>query len=265
MKINSETVSVITGAGSGFGRALALELAKRGGSLFLADINLASVEETVQLAVGAQRATAMRCDVSKPEDIAALCAAVEGPIDLVVNNAGVACGGLIGETPLSDWHRVIDVDLWGVIYGCHTFAPRLRKQGRGHFLNVASTAGVAHLPGMAAYNVAKAGVIALCNTLAGELSGTGVGVTALCPTFFKTNIVRDATFMDDKSRARAASMIRNGKTAEQVARAALRAVQRNQRFCFPAADAQFAWRLERFLPGTIATIAGRVLARENRQ
>ena len=94
--------------------------------------------------------------------------------------------------PLDDWRWIMGVNLWGVIYGCHVFAPLFRAQGRGHILNVASAAGLLAPPGMAPYNVTKAAVVALSETLAGELKTSGVGVTVLCPTFFRTNIGKSA-------------------------------------------------------------------------
>ena len=112
-----------------------------------------------------------------------------GGTDLVVNNAGVAVGGPVGAVPLDDWKWIFGVNLWGVIYGCHVFVPRFKAQGHGHVINVASAAGLLSAPEMGPYNVTKAGVVALSETLAAELSGTGVGVTVLCPTFFRTNIL----------------------------------------------------------------------------
>src|SRR5262249_5674319 len=154
------------------------------------DVNLAAVEETARLAraAGAADTKAMTCDVTKLAELEALAGACDGPVDLVVNNAGVSSGGAVGELPISDWRWTIEVDLFGVIHGCHVFVPRLRAQGHGHILNVASAAGLVSMPYMAPYNVAKAGVVALSETLDAELRGSGVGVTVLCPTFFQTNI-----------------------------------------------------------------------------
>ena len=106
-----------------------------------------------------------------------------------MNNAGVAAGGLVGEQSLDDWKWIVDINLWGVIHGCHVFAPRFRAQRSGYILNVASAAGFVSLPEMASYNVTKAGVIALSETLCGELSPCGVRVSVTCPSFFKTNLM----------------------------------------------------------------------------
>lgn len=268
MALPSSPQVVITGAGSGFGRALAFELATRKAKLVLADVNLAGPEETAQLALekGATSARAFRCDVTKLEDVQALERTCEGEIDLVINNAGVSSAGRIGELPIEDWRWTIDVDLFGVLHGCHVFVPRLRKQGHGHVLNVASAAGLLSAPTMGAYNVAKAGVIALSETLHGELVGTGVGVTVFCPTFFKTNIVNSGRFSDPKLRKSGEKLVSRGKEAEDVARAALRAVERGTLYSVPMADGRWFWRLKRLAPepfaGLVAKLGKRLEAGE---
>lgn len=261
MQIGANTRSVITGAGSGFGRALAIELAQRGGKLVLSDINLQAVEETAQLAKGAAEILTFKCDVTKAAQVEAVAKKAGGVFDLVVNNAGVSSGGLIGELSLEDWRFTLDVDLMGVIHGCHVFAPILRAQKHGHFLNVASAAGIACMPKMAAYNVAKAGVIALSDTLYGEMVSVGVGVTTLCPTFFKTNIVNYGRFGKEADKKMAQKMVEGGKSVEHVVHAAIHAVQRNKRYCLPMADARWVWRLQRLIPGIVTEVAGRFIDR----
>src|SRR4051794_15295554 len=130
MGLPSSARSVITGAGSGFGRALSIELARRGGRLLLADIDLAGAEETARLAraEGAADARAIRCAAPRLADVEALAAACDGPIDLVANNAGVTSGGVVGEIPMADWRWTLEVDLFGVIHGCHVFVPILKRQ-----------------------------------------------------------------------------------------------------------------------------------------
>jgi NAD(P)-dependent dehydrogenase (short-subunit alcohol dehydrogenase family) len=250
MKLWSSARSVITGAGGGFGRALALELAGRGGHLVLSDVDLAAVEQTAELARarGARDVKALRCDVQKLADVEALAAACDGPVDLLVNNAGVGGGGLIGELSLADWRWTIEVDLFGVIHGCHVFVPLLRKQGFGRVLNVASAAGLLCAPRMAAYNVAKAGVIALSETLRAELVGTDIGVTVLCPTFFRTNIVSSGHYTDAETRAMADHMMKRARPVDEVVQAALSAVERNELYCVPMADGRWYWRLKRAFP-----------------
>jgi short-subunit dehydrogenase len=266
MKLGASSRSVLTGAGSGFGRALAKALAARGGDLVVSDLDLASAEETARqcLAAGARSARAVRCDVTKVADVEALAEAAGGDVDLVVNNAGVASGGLVGDQPLADFRWTVEVDLFGVVHGCHVFVPILKRQGHGHILNVASAAGLISAPRMAAYNVSKAGVVALSETLAAELAGTGVGVTALCPTFFKTHIVDSARFVDEETRKLAEGLIARGIEADAVVKAAIAAVESGELFCVPMADGRWAWRLKRFAPGSfhrLATAAVRLAER----
>ena len=258
-KIGPNSLSIITGAGSGFGRALAVELARRGGRLILSDINMSGLEETVTLIRGAGGAEpkTLRCDVSKLSDVEETAKAAHGEtIDLVVNNAGISCGGLVGEVPISDWQKTLDIDLWGVIYGCHVFAPILRRQSRGAILNVASAAGLLSAGRMAPYNVAKAGVVSLSETMAAELRGSGIDVTVLCPTFFRTNIAVGGLFTDDRTRRMAEKMVARGIAVEVVVKAALRSVEHGELYCVPMADARWLWRVKRALPGGFQTMLG---------
>jgi NAD(P)-dependent dehydrogenase (short-subunit alcohol dehydrogenase family) len=251
---------VISGAGGGFGRALAIQLARRKAHLVLSDVDVKGTEESARLALdaGASSARVVRCDVTKMDDWRALAASCEGHVDLVVNNAGVSSAGRVGELPIEDWRWTLEVDLFGVIHGCHVFTPILRKQGHGHLLNVASAAGLFSPPFTAAYNVAKAGVIALSETLRAEFVGTEVKVTAICPTFFRTNIARSGRIANEKLRSRAEGLVDGGKSAEQVARAALASVDRGELYALPMADARWLWRVKRAAPTTFSHVAGRL-------
>lgn len=186
---------VLTGAGGGLGRAFAERLASRGASLLLSDIDSAGLDETARLVKsGGGTPHTMTCDVAKASEVETMhqrATELLGGVDLVINNAGVAVGGAVGEVPLADWDWIMGINLWGVIYGCHYFLPEMRARGRGHILNVASIAAFACAGEMGPYNVTKAAVVALSETLAGELSGD-LGVTVLCPFFFKTNIAKSA-------------------------------------------------------------------------
>ncbi|MDT5329984.1 MAG: hypothetical protein QOF31_1281, partial [Mycobacterium sp.] len=195
-KRSRNAAAVITGAGSGIGAAFAVELATRGGRVVCSDIDETAARATAEaITADGGQATSLRCDVSQLDDVVLLSKAAQdwfgGAPSVVINNAGVGAGGLpIGEVSVDDWNWVLNVNLWGPIHGCHVFAPILRDAGQpGGIINVASAAAFGAAPGMAAYNVSKAGVLSLSETLAAELSGTGVNVTVLCPTFVKTNIV----------------------------------------------------------------------------
>jgi NAD(P)-dependent dehydrogenase (short-subunit alcohol dehydrogenase family) len=151
--------AVVTGAGSGIGRAFAQEIAARGGRVVVSDINPRTAQETVDL-IGRDRAHAVVADVADLAQVERLAAEAEawlgGPVDLVINNAGVGVGGApVGEIPYADWQWALGINLWGVINGCHVFAPRLRALGRGGIVNVCSTASFAAAPNMGPYNTAR--------------------------------------------------------------------------------------------------------------
>lgn len=156
--------AVITGAGSGIGAAFATELAGRGGRVVCSDVDEVSSRATADAIVAAGgQATSVRCDVSQIDDVRQLAKEaqtwLDGPPTLMINNAGVGAGGApIGEIELDDWSWVLGINLWGPINGCQVFTPIMRNAGRpGGIINVASAAAFGAAPGMAAYNVSKAG------------------------------------------------------------------------------------------------------------
>jgi NAD(P)-dependent dehydrogenase (short-subunit alcohol dehydrogenase family) len=223
-KRSHDAAAVITGAGSGIGAAFATELAHRGGRVVCSDIDekaAGTTSDAINRAGGS--ALAVRCDVTQIDDVQRLAADAQdwfgGPPTLVINNAGVGAGGTpIGETSLDDWNWVLSINLWGPINGCHVFTPILRDAGYGGIINVASAAAFGAAPGMAAYNVSKAGVLSLSETLAAELSGTGVNVTVLCPTFVKTNIVESGRITAQSTQLADRLMRWTGFSSERVAR-----------------------------------------------
>jgi NAD(P)-dependent dehydrogenase (short-subunit alcohol dehydrogenase family) len=245
--------AVVTGGGSGLGRALSLELGRRGARVLVSDVSLEGAEETARQvrALGVD-AHAFRCDVSKLDEVEALAKEADarlGGADFLANNAGVAVGGRVGETPVEDWRWIMDVNLWGVIYGCHVFTPRFRAQKSGFFLNVASAAGLLSAGNMGAYNVTKAGVVALSETMYQELAEDGVGVTVLCPTFFRTNIGRSSRGGDEKMKEVVEKLMDRAKiNAESVAKTALDAVEGRRLYALAGEDGRWLWRAKRMSP-----------------
>ncbi len=252
MKISNSTRAVVTGGGGGLGRALCLELSRRGASVVVSDIDLEAARRTAD-EIG-KRAYAVECDVSKAESVEALADQSEkllGGVDFVANNAGVAVAGPIGEVPLEDWHWIVGINLWGVIHGCHYFVPRFKKQGHGAILNVASAAGLLPAPNFSPYNVTKTGVVALTEAISTELAGSGVSVTVLCPMFFKTNIAAAArgSGVDESQRGHIEKLMGQTKVqAPEVARMALDAVERGDLYSVPHPSGRWFWRLKRALP-----------------
>lgn len=260
--------AVVTGAGSGIGAAFAIELGKRGGAVVCSDIDQDAAQQTADaITEQGAKAIAIRCDVSQFEDVQALAeqsqAWFAAPPTLVINNAGVGAGGAaIGDAPLDDWAWTLGINLWGPIHGCHVFAPILREAERSRaprgIINVASAAAFGAAPGMAAYNVSKAGVLSLSETLAAELAGTPVRVTVLCPTFVKTNILESGRISEQSSELAAKLMRWTGLSAEKVARDCLDAHDRGELYCMPQFDAKIGWNIKRLAPQTYTRAAGLV-------
>lgn len=245
---------MITGAGSGLGRAIAVEIGRRGGRVLVTDIARTPSEETAELVVRAGgEAQVLVVDVTRCADLAHAADVAEktwGGTDLLVNNAGVAVAGMVGDVALADWEWILSINLWGAIHGCHAFVPRMKAQRSGFILNVASNAGIASLPEMAPYNVSKAAVISLSETLDSELAPYGIRVSALCPTFFATNLFSSMRSSSDRQRSLARAFFdRSRTTAEDVARAGLRGLEKGRLIVVPQLDGWFVWCMKRFLPG----------------
>jgi NAD(P)-dependent dehydrogenase (short-subunit alcohol dehydrogenase family) len=261
-KRSHDAAAVITGAGSGIGAAFAAELARRGGRIVCSDIDEKAARATADAIIaGGGSALAIHCDVTQIDDVQRLAADAQdwfgGPPTLVINNAGVGAGGTpIGETSLDDWSWVLSINLWGPINGCHVFTPILREARYGGIINVASAAAFGAAPGMAAYNVSKAGVLSLSETLAAELSGTGVNVTVLCPMFVKTNIVESGRITAQSSQLADRLMRWTGFSSERVARMCLDTNDRGGLYCMPQPDARIGWGIKRFTPTVYTRAAG---------
>ncbi|AYC33609.1 SDR family oxidoreductase [Pseudomonas cavernae] len=183
---------MITGAGSGLGREIALRWAREGSRLALGDVNESGLAETLKLVreAGGDGFT-QRCDVRDYSQLTAFAQACEekfGGIDIIVNNAGVASGGFFDELSLEDWDWQIAINLMGVVKGCKAFLPLLERS-KGKIINIASMAALMQGPAMSNYNVAKAGVLALSESLLVELKQQEIGVHVVCPSFFQTNLL----------------------------------------------------------------------------
>lgn len=255
MSIPARARVVVTGGGSGLGRAFAKHFAGKNGQVLIADVDASGAEATKALveSMGAKAYTRV-CDVAKPDEVESLAKYAEetmGGADVVINNAGVAVAGLIGEIPLKDWEWITGINLWGVVYGCHFFTPMMKRQGSGHFINVASLAAVAQAPGMGPYNVTKAAVVALTETLAAELKDHGIGATVLCPSFFKTNIMKNGrvTNMNQANGLAEKLMARSRIQADDVAAYAVKKAEKGEIYALPHPEGRLTWGIKRLAPG----------------
>ncbi|HCJ6510663.1 TPA: SDR family NAD(P)-dependent oxidoreductase [Acinetobacter baumannii] len=254
--------AVVTGAGSGIGRSFAVELAKRGGSVVCADINLEAAEETVKLIEQlGQKAFAVQCDVGQAEQVQTLADQAEQlldhPVTLIINNAGVGLGGKFDEMSLEDWKWCMHVNLWGVIHGCHAFVPKFKKLGYGAIINVASAASYTAAPEMSVYNVTKAGVLALSETLSAELRKFNIKVNVLCPTLVPTNIIKNGRIPGRYSKlADHALMNYAMTTSDAVATLTLNRLDHGQLYTTPQIDAKLFWLMKRTSPTLYAKFLG---------
>ncbi|MGA9749829.1 MAG: SDR family NAD(P)-dependent oxidoreductase, partial [Nocardioides sp.] len=208
MKTLDGKVVVITGAGSGIGRALALQVAAHGGILALSDWDEVGLMETAGLlaARGVQEVRTDKVDVRDRAAMASYAAAVSaelGRVNVVINNAGVALHGDFEEVGYDDFDWAIDVDFWGVVHGTKEFLPHLIASGDGHVVNVSSLFGLVAMPGQSAYNAAKFGVRGFTEALRMEMlvARHPVGVTCVHPGGIKTAIVRNARVTSSHDQA----------------------------------------------------------------
>lgn len=226
-------IAVVTGAGSGIGRATAKLLAKRGAKVHLADINTANVETTRdEIHSAGGEAVAHTLDTTDADAVEAFAQKVfdeDSRVDLLHNNAGIGHGAPIEDTTLDDWRKVIDVNLMGFAYGVQAFVPRMLKQGGGgHVLNTASMAGLTPSAGMVVYATTKSAVVGMSEALDAELAPRGIRVTALCPGIIDTAIVKDSQMrgrIGDKQDKLVKFYATRGTSPDVVARQALEGVK----------------------------------------
>jgi short-subunit dehydrogenase len=170
-------------------------------------------------------------------------------VDIIINNAGVPCVGRMEQIPIEDWHWAININLMGVVHGCKAFIPIFKRQGIGHIVNVASSAGIVSLAEMSPYNVTKAGVIALSETLRQELAGDHIGVTVVCPTFFKTNLMDQCRYTDQHQLDMSKAFFEKSLcTAEDVSRHIMKSIKKNRLYVLTQIDARIGWKMKRYFP-----------------
>jgi NAD(P)-dependent dehydrogenase (short-subunit alcohol dehydrogenase family) len=255
-------LALVTGAGSGIGRATALALADKGARVVACDLDPVRVDG-IATELGGKCALAKRVDVSQKDEVRALAGEVHaslGPLDVLVNNAGVGHSGGMLDSTLEDWEWVISVNLWGVIYGCHFFVPKMvERRAGGHVVNVASGFGLIAAPGVAPYCTTKFAVVGLSESLRAELQPHGIGVSAICPGVIDTDIVKSGRFADEKMRSGAVDAFhKRGRPPVQVATAILKAIRNDVGVMPVGAEAWVGWIGKRVSPSLTAAVAKRV-------
>jgi NAD(P)-dependent dehydrogenase (short-subunit alcohol dehydrogenase family) len=246
-------VMVITGAASGLGKALALAAAKQGFQVAVADVQDQAGKATVDALREHQvNAEYFHCDVSQEDALLKLKDSIIkhfGRVDVVINNAGVGSQGAICDSTEAEWNRQWQINLMGVVRGCQAFVPQLRKSNDAAIVNVASFAAIALAPGMASYNVVKAGVLALSETLRGELHADGIHVAVACPAFFKTNLTDSMHDADEKVKNQINRWMSNSKyTADDVAQMILSAIENKQYMVLCDSATTWQYRVSRWFP-----------------
>ncbi|MFN3712642.1 MAG: SDR family NAD(P)-dependent oxidoreductase [Alcanivoracaceae bacterium] len=262
MKSFRDRVAVITGAGSGIGRALAFELGAAGCKLALSDINEASVKQVAkELKDAGRNVIADRLDVADREAVYAYADKVAkqfGTVNLVINNAGVALGSTVDDMSYEDFEWLMGINFWGVVYGTKAFLPYLKKAGEGHIVNVSSVFGLIGVPSQSAYNAAKFAVRGFTESLRQELEleGGSVSCTSVHPGGIKTNIARNARMTADVSRFTGMDPEASKKqfeklfrtTPEQAAATIISGIRANKRRVLIGPDAVAIDTLQRLLP-----------------
>ncbi|VAW46627.1 Oxidoreductase, short-chain dehydrogenase/reductase family [hydrothermal vent metagenome] len=252
-KEQSDQVMVITGAASGLGQALALAAARTGYHIAVADVQdeagMKTVDEIKQLGVDA---VYFHCDVSHSEALIKLKEQVLnhfGHVDVMVNNAGVGSQGNLETTTEAEWERQWQINLMGVVRGCQAFIPELRKRSDSAIVNIASFAAIALAPGVASYNVVKAGVYALSETLRCELADDNIGVSVVCPAFFQTKLTDSMLGTDEKIKNQINRWMKNSKyTADDVAKLILSAIEKQQFMVLCDSQTKWQYRISRWFP-----------------
>lgn len=251
-RLNQKRI-VITGGGSGLGRAIALRFAREGWKICIADINDEGAAESLELVnqAGGDGFT-QHCNVRETADLQALAEqlrAAWGGVDVVVNNAGIASAGSVVESSDEDWDIVMDINLMGVVRGCRALVPMLLEQGDGHVVNTASFAAIATPPMMANYNVSKAAVVALSESLRAEVIDEGVDVSVACPSFFRTNLANSIVSPDPAMKQVVEFIMdRMPVTAEDVAADIYAAVMQRRFMVITHKDSKMQWRMKRMAP-----------------
>jgi len=258
MKNFSNRVAVITGAGGGIGGALAADLAGRGCNLALVDVNAESVAKTANALAGSSAKVTQHVvdvtDAAQMEQLPGEVLAAHGAVNLLINNAGITLQKSFETHSLADWERVIGINLWGVLYGCHFFLDALRAADEAHIVNLSSMSGFLGMPGQSSYCATKAAVKGLSESLWAEFAVYGIGVTSVHPGAIRTEMIK-ATIEESDDIAAAQRNYdlahKIGTDADRAAQIILEAVEKKKLRVRIGRDAMLLDWLKRILPVAI--------------
>jgi NAD(P)-dependent dehydrogenase (short-subunit alcohol dehydrogenase family) len=252
-------IAIVTGAASGIGQAVSQELGRRGAFVIAVDINGQGAEQTASAIVEkGGRAKSVAVDVTKPEQIQSLvdmAVSDYGGLDYMFNNAGIAILGEVRDFTLDHWKKIIDVNLWGVIYGTSAAYKVMAARGSGHIVNTASLAGLIPAPTLTAYSVTKHAVVGLSTSLRAEGAALGVRVSAVCPGLVQTGITEAGVILNAERELVLQQVPFKPIDPSQAARSILRGVERNRDIIIFPAHARTSWWLYRFSRGLVQAAA----------
>jgi NAD(P)-dependent dehydrogenase (short-subunit alcohol dehydrogenase family) len=256
---------VITGAASGIGRATATAFAAAGARVVPIDIDPDGAAKTAADCGSDPSGVELGVDVADRDAVFRLAEQVLqriGPVDVLVNNAGVGLTGRFLETSAEDWDWVLGVNLRGVIHGCQAFGPAMVQRRSGHVANISSVFGYTPRAQESAYVTTKAAVLALSQSLRADWAPSGVGVSAICPGLIATAIASNTRYLGERARPASVDKVQrlfsHGHPPDKVAGAVVSAVQRNRAVVPVGFEAHLGWVAHRLLPSRAASAIGRV-------
>jgi NAD(P)-dependent dehydrogenase (short-subunit alcohol dehydrogenase family) len=255
MEIFRDKTAIVTGGASGIGKGLCEELVRYGAHVVVADLNGEGARKVAaNLQTSGGRAEAVKLDVTVEQDVRKLVedtATQAGNLDYIFNNAGIGLGGEVQDMNLDQWKRIVDVNQWGVVYGTLAAYKVMVKQGSGHIVNTASSAGIVPVPLLTAYSMTRHAVVGLSSSLRVEGAALGVKVSAVCPGYIDTPIFDSTEYVNTSKELTLAMTPSRLKamSAADCARAVLRGVARNRGIIPVQAPAYILWWLNRLSPG----------------